>query len=658
MSNVWRDDLKNYILGAANHHLHENSPQAQQPPMIQTALRPHQLTLLAAARELESKASLSQLDLQSTQLLTRYGVIADRVGAGKSLVALSLVRDPPVHQAQLTLKEGGTARLLGLRHMPPVKEWNPVWNDLSNEQIPGNLFPEANSKFYSRTALFIVPHNVTQQWESYIQNQTSLRAYVAKRTKDCDHDRPGFYRDIFTADLVLVSCTMLRKFMAGLSFYGPHGAFHNIVWSRLFMDEADSIHCPLRPGDITARFYWFITGSWHNVLFPQGIYTHTLQTLQSEVRQLMGEGTIGGVCNRNNIVGQSLSDSRDARFASLILRNRDAWIDASLHQPTITHETILCKAPNNLGVLRDFITPAAMEALHAGDTEGALAALGLKAASKETLVDRVTQSLRRDLEQAQKILAFKRDIEYSTAAAKAQAIQKAEEKVGRYEEQLASLQSRILAATTSALCPICYDVPKSTTLTPCCRQAFCLSCLCECISSKPACPLCREPIQSPKALLVIGEGGSSDPVEPAGGPSTKGAALLKILAESTADQRFLIFSAHEASFKGLKEMLASRDIRCEMLQGSANRIENLRKQFKQGSVRVLCMNARNVGAGINLEEATHIILYHRMNAELERQVIGRAIRFERQADLRVVHLVHEEETAYNGAYSSEIVMHV
>jgi SNF2 family DNA or RNA helicase len=137
----------------------------------------------------------------------------------------------------------------------------------------------------------------------------------------------------------------------------------------------------------------------------------------------------------------------------------------------------------------------------------------------------------------------------------------------------------------------------------------------------------------------------------------KGAALLKLLTDSTPDQRYLVFSAHEASFKGLRELLSSRGVRCEVLQGSSARVERLRAQFAEGTVRVLCMNARHVGAGVNLESATHVVLYHRMNVELERQVIGRAVRFERAAELRVVHLVHEEETAYNGSHSSEIIMH-
>ena len=142
---------------------------------------------------------------------------------------------------------------------------------------------------------------------------------------------------------------------------------------------------------------------------------------------------------------------------------------------------------------------------------------------------------------------------------------------------------------------------------------------------------------------------------------TKGAALLRMLSEGcrNADARYLVFSAHEASFRGLRDVLAARGVRCEMLSGTAARVERLRKQFREGKVQVLCMNARFVGAGINLEPATHVVLYHRMNSELERQVIGRAVRFERSTELRVVHLVHESETGLNGlGVSTEVIVHV
>jgi len=647
---TYRDEIREYLETAIGYHLTADSPRAPQPTTVTVPLRPHQLSLLAAARALEAKATLGPLT--EPQLMTHYGVIADRVGAGKSLVALSLVSEPAVNPSNMTITDGGRmqyTRIVEMHAMPPVEDLP----DLdSAEAIKGLLC--RSQPYHARAALLITPHNVVQQWEAYIKEQTTLRPYIVKRTKDCDYDRDGFYHDVFSADIVVVSCTMLKKFMGALQYYGNN--FDRIVWSRLFIDEADSITMTLRPYEVAARFIWFITGSWVNMLFPYGIYSYTIQDLPDGLRKIVGDGGIPGILSRTNIVSQTMAyQTREPRFTALVLRNTDVWIDTSLTMPTIRHSSVICKAPANLGVLRDFIPATAMEALHAGDTAGALEALGLKASSKETLAERVTAGLRVELVQAEKILAFKRDIEYSTAAAKVTAIEKAEAKVARLQEQLASLTTRIAEAAT-VRCPICFDSPRTVTLTPCCRQSFCLACLCECISAKPACPLCRVAIHSPKELLVIGE--SVETIEIVDTLPMKGAALLKLLAESTEDQRFLVFSAHEASFRGLREVLASRGIRCEMLQGSGARVEVLRKQFQAGTVRVLCMNARHVGAGINLEAATHVVLYHRMNMELERQVIGRAVRFERAAALEVVHLVHEEETGYNGSSSSEVIVHV
>jgi hypothetical protein len=657
MMSTWKEEMKRYVTAALDQHLHEGSPRAEQPAWIRTPLRPHQLSLLAAARALEHRSSLKELSLAEPQLLTRHGVLADRVGAGKSLVALSLVRDPPVESTTAHQKESGQAVVLSLRQMPPIPESSPIGDLSDNQAISAALGKRRGEYVYTRTALMVVPHNIMSQWESYARDQTDLRVVFIRRTKDCDYDRAGFLRDIFTADLVICSCTMLRKFIGAVSFWGTL-SFHYIVWSRLFIDEADTITVGLRPGDVSARFYWFITGSWLNMMFPQGLRAWDVEVLSPEQRALLGSGSVAGIHSNSNIVANMVVRSRDPAFLPIILRNRADWIDASLTQPVIVHDTVMCRAPPNIGLLAGFITPTAMEALHAGDTAGAMAALGLKGTGKESLTDRVTASLRGELLQAEKILGFKQELEYSSASAKEQAIEKATAKVARLQEQLTALEARV-ASAGSDLCPICYDSPRTATLTPCCRNTFCLSCLCECIQKKPTCPLCRQGISSVKDLIVIGEsdGGDDGAVEVNALP-TKGAALLRLLEESTEDQRYLVFSAHEASFRGLRDLLSARGVRCELLQGTASRVDRLRRQFREGTVRVLCMNARHVGAGLNLEAATHVILYHRMNVELERQVIGRAVRFERASELRVIHLVHEHETATNGVDGSEVIVHV
>ena len=91
----WRDTLQRFIGKAISNQLTADSAQAEQPACIKTALRPHQLTLLAAARRLEQNAHVPTLTVGQKIVTSRYGVLADRVGSGKSLVALSLIGDPP-----------------------------------------------------------------------------------------------------------------------------------------------------------------------------------------------------------------------------------------------------------------------------------------------------------------------------------------------------------------------------------------------------------------------------------------------------------------------------------------------------------------------------------------------------------------------------------
>jgi hypothetical protein len=653
---MWKKEIQDFIDAAIHNQCTESSQPAEQPSWITTPLRPHQMTLLRAAQQLETQANAENVSFETPKLMTTYGVLADRVGAGKSLVVLSLLRDPPPQNVSLCIRDGTRNRdavVIGMKRMAQITPFVEEWRTLN----PTDLFEKftGGRPVCVKPALIIVPHNVCLQWEAYVKEHTTLNICMIKRTKDCDYEREGFYADIFMSDAVIVSSTMLRKFQGAMGWKGP--GFAKITWSRLFVDEADTIACSIRYGEIASRFTWFVTGSWLNMLFPEGMHAYTFSSLPQEIGEKLGSGGIAGVQSQYGFIANTLSRSRYPAFGTLILRNSDAWINASLSQPVVIHETILCKTPQNLNILKGFITPEAMEALHAGDTTGAMVAMGLKSAPKETLVDRVSASLRNDLVQAEKILEFKKTMDYSSPSAKAVALEKAEQKIVRIQEQLVSLEARI-AQVSQEVCPICYDSPRSPTLTPCCRNSFCLSCLCECIAAKPACPLCRQDIGSVSNLIVIGDG--TEEVPEAEDPlPTKGAALLKLLESAEADdKRYLVFSAHEASFKGLRELLASRGIRSELLFGSGARVERLRKQFRDGTVRVLCMNARHVGAGINLEATSGVILYHRMNTELEKQVIGRAIRFERTSELRVYHLVHEQETHLNGAASSNVIMHV
>ena len=130
----WVADMRKVLDAADTHQLTSASPQAPQPAHITIPLRPHQRTLLAAARALEDTANITALNIDEPQLLTPYGVIADRVGAGKSIIALSLLADKaPVVQSQMSVRESGATRILryNLKERPPVLDLTPELLDIS-----------------------------------------------------------------------------------------------------------------------------------------------------------------------------------------------------------------------------------------------------------------------------------------------------------------------------------------------------------------------------------------------------------------------------------------------------------------------------------------------------------------------------------------------
>ena len=79
------------------------------------------------------------------------------------------------------------------------------------------------------------------------------------------------------------------------------------------------------------------------------------------------------------------------------------------------------------------------------------------------------------------------------------------------------------------------------------------------------------------------------------------------------------------------------------LSGSSNRIKNILKSYVEGISPVLLLNAKYYGSGMNLEMTTDIIIFHKMNDELEKQVIGRGQRLGRTGQLNVHYLCYENE---------------
>lgn len=650
MSLISRRRLWSFFEALYSRELSENSSRAETPPWITTPLLFHQQAVVAAALELE-KSKLEGTDVGEIagdsvggRLYTSHGILGDHVGSGKSLSALALVKAPapPSSYTEYVVRNGqnlGDGRDVGLLR---------VRNQLRTSH--GVTLTQV------QTSLFLVPHALLGQWENYVSKDTTLKALFIKRKIDATCET--FMADIEKYDAIFVSSTMWATFRTA-------HPIRTIMWKRVFIDEADSISFSTESDEIHGLFYWFITASWLNLVFSNGAYfniTNTYSPLPETPSQVIervaklqsGSNmlSIAG-CRHLNIVRRmcgvsshhaSISlNAAGSQSARLILHSSEEFIKKSFDKPTITHTNIVCATPANIRVLDDFISTDMLERLNAGDVAGALESIGMQSHTESEIVTLVTASLAKELDQAKRTHEFKKTIEYSSQAVKDKALESCEKKIASIESRITAIQERIKRSSDQT-CPICYCDVVSAAVTPCCMQLFCFSCLCESLKRVAACPLCRERIPDLKSIQVVGNTGTTvkevkdDPAK----KLNKKEALVQFL-KANSRAKVLMFSGYDASFSGLENKLTDEGITYATLNGSLGRINKLLKEFKAGKYNILFLNARNMGAGLNIESASHVVLFHKMSAELEKQIIGRAMRLGRTAPLDVVHLLHENE---------------
>lgn len=625
--------LWTYLSEVFTAELGEESPRFEiQPPYIKPKLYIHQQTLLQASIDLEKTKFNGLLCGENSKLYPNFGVISDRVGSGKSLVALSLVKFPPPEEEEIHTAHRGSYLAL-VQYKKPEQ-----------------------SKRRVRAALFIVPHSLMSQWEEYVTRDTDLSAiFCRKRREASDTSIPTF---LDTVDVVFISSTMYK-------FFEEHVKPETFHWSRIFIDEADSITIPIRT-TLTANFTWLITASYLNIAFPTGIYLRLDTTfnpipetvspeLIERIRKINGNDfRVDGIFTNSHYIKNMLGSTdinKNVELCSwkIVKRNSDTFVDNSFIMPPITNIQLICKPTASIRILESMIPNDVMEMLHGGDTRGALQALGVKDESPTKIIDSVTKTLRRELEQQKSRLEFYKTQDYSSDAAKQKSIEAQLQKIVSLELRIDTIEQR-MKNLSSTNCPICYSDVETPSMTPCCKNLFCFGCLCESLKRQQTCPLCREPIASISDISVIKSNNTisdtnsieTEQTTQLGQPKTKIEEFINFV-ESNPNAKVLLFSGYDATFFQLTSEMTTRNITYSLINGSTARVSKLISEFGEGNYRVLLLNSRHVGAGLNIVSATDVFLFHKMNSEMEKQIIGRAYRMGRTKPLNVHHLLHSNE---------------
>jgi len=601
----------------------DTSGYAVQPTDIKVPLRPHQLAMIHAMYKKQTEC-VEGFQARDERHYSQAAILGDKVGSGKTLTTLGFIA---------------------------YKKLNPITS------VFNRIHERSQTTFWSEkpvhvtecsgNTLIVVPHTLFHQWKHAIQQQTSLSFFEVKTKVQLE--KTDFNELIKTRDITLMSNTIIRNFMNMENR-------HLLQWSTVIFDEVDSIQFTSTVPMPRANFYWLITATWPNILF-QGLYMYMPSTslnqraaagLHPDLVELLRQDQ---VTNGNNYYSRYEIKSSNffSEFISkhpsrghLVLRTNGEFMEQSWRSPPIVEQRIICEAPITHRIIAQYVNNEIQELLHAGDIQTALEKLGVNNTSQSSLITALCETREKDLDRLEKTLAFKESMEYATPRAKEEAIASLKTKITSIKEQITSLKQRILHVKDE-ICAICFEEPKVPTFVLCCERLFCGQCIVTAIQCKPACPLCRAPLDFHRLRQIDSEGTpEKEVVEIRPKNPKKKDALLKLIKE-TQGGKFLVFNRYDNPFLELEGELLQCGIRVATVKGNKDHISSTLKQFERGEIQVLLMNSMQAGAGMDLKSASHVVLMHLMKTEEERQIIGRAIRLGRNEQLNLIRLLHEGE---------------
>ena len=609
-------------------NLDDNHPKSGNVAGIDINLMSHQKTSLYHCQVLENEKGfrinykepeyyqeyIKEHDiLKHRDFCPNFGIIADKVGSGKSFVVLGLIRS-----RQLV-------------------NFTRVISDLKSNLA--NSFKQQNTVDVTvATNILLVPHNLFNQWKTYITEKSDLDATFIGTKKEftpvekemIDYqkmadgaEKTASLNQLTNNKLYLISGKMWNNFADCWNKNIQKKA------SRVFVDEVHSINVP-NTIRIKSNFIWFITSS---------------------VADIGGHKNTGFI--RDVIDSYHNLSKQYQNF--LIIKNKDAYIDSSLKLPAPKETTIRCRSSVILGIFNGIINQEVKDMLLAEDVNGVVKYLGIKAESESEIIGKLCTNLENELANARLNLDFKKQMMYNSEQAKKDAISRAQEKIKNLEEKINSVKTRI---TESNIDPIMHIDIENPVITDCCKNKFELESITSYYEFKEkkgdrniTCPMCRQKLDI-KKLIYVGdvseekkEVATDAPPEWKNEEHTKMENLQHLLSHTiSTDKKILIFSEHEGNFDSMKEIFAKAGRpNLSPVKGTITHITSLINSYNSGDIPNLFLNAKYCGSGLNLQTTDAVIIMHKMTEDNIKQVIGRAQRIGRQGQLQVFFLYTDTE---------------
>jgi SNF2 family DNA or RNA helicase len=437
----------------------------------------------------------------------------------------------------------------------------------------------------SNTNIILVSPSIITQWENEIR-KTSLTYEKIIKHQHLENINPH------ETEIILIIPTIFNAFTL---------QYPDIAWKRFIFDEPGHIKVPaMKP--IMAGFYWFVTAT------PFEIFSRHSKCPTSFIKNMI-----------SNL-------SPEEFFDGIIFKDPLEYLQLSFQMPPTQHIYHQCYQPIS-HMMRGIVNEQIITMVNAGNISGAISALGGK--KTENIIEVVKQKKLQEIEEINtrirlcEIRNQTQQKEYWT------------DQLNIIQQQLITIEQRI-NETLNNPCNICYENIENPVLEPKCHNIFCSKCLLTWLQTKETCPLCRNYVNTSELVYLIKNNSENNQHIPQKN-LTKEQKLIEIL-NNNSESKFLLFSKFDSTFMQLYNLLSQNNITYSEIKGSTSSRNKIIDNFKNGTTKVLLVNATINVAGMNLQETTDIIIYHEMNDYTHAQIIGRANRIGRTIPLRVHHL--------------------
>ncbi len=326
----------------------------------------------------------------------------------------------------------------------------------------------------------------------------------------------------------------------------------------------------------------------------------------------------------------------------LFIKASDELVNQSFSLPNPTYFIYYCKCQKILDVLNNLIPLNIQEMLCAGDLKTAIKTCDIEKTNDNNLISIICKKIYTDIENKKIDLESIKLKNYQNNTQKLIDIENCKNEIDDLLRKIENIKIRIQEANMD---PITLCDIEHPTIIKCCNQKFNFQSIMSYITTTntPKCPLCKTLITK-DSLIIIDNDITDEEIEKYGESFDKIDNLKHIMKNKiSSNAKVIIFSQYDNTFDLIIKILNELKIEYKFLKGHSTTITNNLEWHKKDNnqQKVLFLNAKFMGAGINIHWTTDVILYHSMNKELEAQMIGRAHRFPRTSSVNVHKLLYK-----------------